>query len=197
MKSKNDKDHNLNHQAMASEFMPTDQAIQDELIRRAKLLAVKYDNHETQASFMSYIQFKLGKECYGIPYENIKEVMSNIILTSIPNLPNYIAGIINLRGSLIAVIHLKNLFSISSHEASENPQIIIVESHAMTVGMLVDNITGNDVYDPSLLDSPLVSPSIAKEFILGIHQGHVAILNIENILTDFDSHIETKPQVMQ
>jgi len=197
MNAKNEKLKTINNNIMAFDFMPKDESIQDELIERAKILAVKHEANEDQTALVNYIKFKLGKnELYGIPYKNIKEVMGNYMLTPIPNLPTYIAGIINLRGSLISVINLKKLFSITDAEVSNNSQIIIVNKQEMIVGVLADNIIGSDVYDSSLLDLPILSQSISSEFILGINQGNTAIINIETILANSNLHVEIKSKAI-
>ncbi len=188
----------MNNKIFASDFMPKDQSVQNELIKRAKILAIKHDtNNKTKTSLINYIRFTLGKnEFYGIPYEKIKEVTSNFMLTPIPNLPASIAGIINLHGFLIAVIDLKILFSIPHTKAEENPQMIIVSKGSMNVGIIVDNIIGNNVYDSRLLDSPMLSQSISPECILGIHQGTTAIINIESILDHSHLPLDTKSQAI-
>jgi purine-binding chemotaxis protein CheW len=192
------KKENVNNSIMACDFMPKDESIQKELMKRAKILAVKHETNEDQTKLVKYIKFKLGKkELYGIPYKNIKEVVGNFMLTPIPNLPTYIAGIINLRGSLIAVINLKIFFSITDVEESNNLQIIIVNKGDMIVGILVDYLVGSEVYDPSSLDLPMLSKSIAPEFIVGINQGNTAIINVEMILSDSNLHIETKSKAIQ
>ncbi len=195
MNAKDNKQKQTNYtKVSAFDFIPTDQISKNVLIQRAKMLSVKHEvNDEQKTSLVNYIRFKLGNnEFYGIPYEKIKEVMNNFLLTSVPNLPSFVAGIINLRGILITVIDLKILFGIPHTESSENPQVIVVNKENMLVGILIDNIIGNDFYDPSSLDLPLLSQSIAPEFILGINQGVTAIINIETILADSNLHLITK-----
>ena len=63
--------------------------------------------------------------------------------------------------------------------------------------MLVDTIIGNDVYEPSILDLPILSQNIKPEFILGINQGHTAIINIDTILTDPKFHWDEKSKAVQ
>lgn len=179
--------HN-NNKIIAADFMPKDEASQHILKKRSKLLEAKPDvNGKHQSSLMNYIQFQLGKkELYGIPYEKAKEVMNNFLLTPVPNLPPFIAGIINMRGTLISVVDLKILFGISDTSDFNNSQIVITTKDKLIVGILVDNIIGNDLYDPSLLDFPIISKSIRSEFLLGVHQGTTVIINVESILSSIN-----------
>lgn len=199
MSAKKNNLKNINNKLIASDLMPNDKASQSILINRAKILAMVNEvNDDKSASQINYIKFKLGlNEFYGIPYEKVKEVMNNFLLTPVPNLPPFVVGVINLRGTLIAVISLKILFSIPDASVSESSQIIVVNKENMVVGILVDSIIGNDVYDPSLLDLPILSQSITSDFILGINQGNTAIINIETILANSKLHLDKKEQVIQ
>lgn len=180
-----------NKRIIAADLMPKDEVSQHILVKRSKLLAVKHKvGRNNQDSLTNYIQFKLGKrELYGIPYENTKEVMNNFLLTPVPNLPPFIAGIINRRGTLICVVNLTILFGIPDISDSQNSQIIIINKNGMIVGILVDSIIGNDFYDPSLLDLPIPSQSITPDFLLGINQGTTAIINVESILSNLNLSI--------
>lgn len=65
------------------------------------------------------------------------------------------------------------------------------------VGMLVDDIEESDAYHPSLLDPPILSQGITTEFILGIHQGTTAIINVDTILSDENLHLNAKTEVIK
>lgn len=130
----------------------------------------------------TYVCFKLHNEFYGIPYQNIKEVMSNTPLTRLPGVNNAIAGIINRRGALLAVLNLKKFFNFTNDEYIK-PYILVVKIHGITIGILADTIEGSAMYDASALDKPLsFSGEIKPEYIIGLHNSKIAILNTEEIL---------------
>lgn len=181
----------------AFDFIPKDDESLHILKERARVLAKEETKHEEEATLSNYIRFRLGRsESYGISYEKTKEVMSGFLLTPVPHLPPFFSGVINFRGTLIAVINLKILFHIEHDVASENPQIIIVNKENMMAGLLVDDIQGNDAYDPSKLDLPISSQGIAPEFILGIDKGTTAIINIEKILDNINFSLDKKSPVL-
>lgn len=190
MDIKNNKKKNIHHELMAHDFIPMDEMTQDILRKRSHLLA-KADVNYTQMTVLThYIRFKLGKnEWYGIPYEKTKEVLNNVYLTPVPHVSPYIAGIMNLRGILVTVIDLKKLFNFPKESLVEKTYTIVVSHGNIVIGILVDSIEGSDTYDPTLLDLPLASQRISPEFILGIHQGTTAIINIETIISDANLHI--------
>ncbi|MDX1900863.1 MAG: chemotaxis protein CheW [Gammaproteobacteria bacterium] len=172
--------------SVSSGFMPTSSKDIEELQKRSILISKKITTSSENKNEVNYINFRLGKsEIYGIPYEYAKEVMNKTLLTTIPRVPRFIAGVINRRGALIAVLDLKQFFHIEPAEYDEQACIIVVEHHGMTLGILVDKIEGNETYDPLTLDATLPSEGITKlEYILGLHQGRVAIINIESIMND-------------
>src|SRR5690348_12049253 len=111
----------------AADFMPQDEETKRILIERAKQLAKQEINKAQEQSLTKYICFRLGqKELFGIPYENIKEVMNNVLLTQMPNVPAYVAGVINRRGALIAVLDLKKFFYSTTVDEEKSTYIMII-----------------------------------------------------------------------
>jgi purine-binding chemotaxis protein CheW len=103
----------------------------------------------------------------------------------LPCSPHFVAGIINRRGALLTVLDLKKLLFRQSADYQNKNSIIIVSDNQITVGILADQIVGNQYYDLKLLDASLPSENIIKpEFIVGLHQGKVAMLNISAIITE-------------
>lgn len=183
------------NKASAADFMPQGEVEKQILVKRANQLAKIEINKAEQESLTKYIRFRLGQnEVYGIPYEKTKEVMNNRLLTRMPNVPLVVAGVINRRGALIAVIDLKKVFHITAVEEEKSKYIIIVTGGDMVVGILVDDIEGSDVYNSSLLDPPVVSQEIPPEYILGINQGNTTIINIDSILACPSLHLNAKSQ---
>lgn len=175
----------------AADFLPKDEISQQILLERARLLAKEQINKDEQESLTKYIRFKLGQnELYGIPYEKTNEIIDNTLLTRVPHVPFFVAGVINRRGTLLAVIDLKKLFRLPITEEVGNKYIIIVHTlNNMVIGILVDYIDESDVYNPSLLDPAISSQGIASQYILGIHEGRTAIINIETMLADPSLHL--------
>lgn len=175
----------------ASAFMPTEEKMVSILKKRAQIIATQSSNIENEKNDLTYIHFCLGKnEQYGIPYQYAKEVLQKPPLTFAPYSPNFISGVINRRGVILPIIDLKILFGIN--KSSENEQaIIVIESDKITMGILVDSIIGNVNYSLTDLDPPLlVNKNIKPEYITGLHNGIIAIINIKEIL--LDSKLEIK-----
>jgi len=185
MSTKAPKHHTLQSPRSASDLLPTDKESYRILHERADFLAMTTLDTKDNKKNISYIKFHLGKqEWYGIPYHYAKEVIRNITPTKIPFVPHYIVGVINRHGALIAVFDLKQRLNLQSSN-NENAHIILVTFNNITVGFLVDHIEGSETYDPNALDTRLTSRWMVKsEYIVGLHQGVIAILNVESLLSD-------------
>lgn len=85
--------------------------------------------------------FNLGDEEYAIDISYSKEIIRVPKLTKIPNVPHYIEGIFNLRGTVITVIDLKKRFELSQTERGIDNRLLILEIDEMLVGIIVDDIS--------------------------------------------------------
>ena len=167
-------------------WMPADTEAQKVLNLRAEYLQRPNKNEAFQAQLSPYVRFRLGaQEQYGVPFEFIEEVMLNVVPTKVPNTVDYIVGVINRQGVLISMIDLKLFFHLKSIEEDAQPHLIVVRTAGMTVALLADTIIGSDNYDARALDMGLITEGAIKpKFILGLHAGTTAILNIEALLID-------------
>lgn len=170
---------------IARDFMPDSQIALRILKERANRIA-KIENTKQKMETTSYIRFSLGNnEHYGIPYQFAKEVMHNVKPTKLPHVPKFIAGVINRRGALLAVLDLREFFNIPFSSDNTKTNIIIIATKHILVGIQANNIDGSDAFETDGLDSPLsIESSIKPEFILGLHKGVTAILNVEAIISD-------------
>lgn len=175
-----------NSQPVLYSLLPKDEAASQILKKRAQYLSENKNEALVVSTKNSYVRFLLGEqEYYGIPYNCIKEVIINTAPTKVPNTPNFIAGIINRNSALITVIDLKPIFNINAVSSGKQFSLIVIGIQGLTMAILVDYIQGSDVYEPSKLELPLnTENAINPKYILGLHEGTTAILNMEAILSD-------------
>lgn len=142
-----------------------------------------------------FLTFYLGEECYGIGILHIKEIIEYSGLTTVPLMPEFIPGVINLRGNVVPVVDLKHKFFKSKIEPDRKTCVIIVEIHSgrdgdrkekTDLGILVESVNevvsipGSDI-EPA----PTFGSKIKVDFILGMarqENGFIIILNTEKIL---------------
>ena len=138
-----------------------------------------------------YLTFTLAEEEYGIGILKIKEIIGMMPITSVPQTPAFVKGVINLRGKVIPVIDLRLRFGMGKIDYTERTCIIVVEIDAQTgtvlIGIVVDsvsdvlNIKGEDIED-----TPTFGTSLNTDYILGMAKigGNVKILlNIDRVLS--------------
>lgn len=115
------------------------------------------------------VVFNLGKEEYAIDISYAKEIIRIPSFTKIPNVPHYIEGVFNLRGTVITVIDLKKRFEISNQERGTDSRLLILDFHEVQIGIIVDDISEVVRIDNLTiqdLDTELIS--ISKNSIEGI-----------------------------
>ncbi len=85
--------------------------------------------------------FKLGDERYGVETSQVKEIIRVEEITSIPNAPDYVEGVINLRGQITTIINLRRRFGMEPKPIDNDTRIIVFEHKGSTIGMMVDTVT--------------------------------------------------------
>lgn len=128
------------------------------------------------------IVFQLENKEYVIPVEEVKSIEKVLPITRVPGTPDYMKGVMNLRGVVIPVIDLKLKFSMTEKSYSDRSRIIIVTVEGHEIGLLVDG--ANDVIDvpEDSIDLPQnTSSNLDVEFIEGVIQYNKRILIVLNI----------------
>lgn len=137
------------------------------------------------------VVFELAGESYGIPIHRVREIIRVPTITKVPRTPEFIEGVINLRGGVIPVIDLAKRFGLQSSEQDDDRRIIVVEMREWTLGMIVDGVSEVLRVDPSVVEPP--SPyivTIATKYIAGVAKvddGLVILLDLDQVLLD-DEH---------
>ncbi len=133
-----------------------------------------------------FVEFKLGDEDYGIDILQVKTIERMMPITRIPKAPQFVEGVINLRGEIVPVIDLKKRFDLPLSETTDSTRIIIVSIDDITVGMIVDSATeviqlSQDDIEPA----PPITGSIDANYLDGVGKidGRLLILlNVAKLL---------------
>ena len=97
---------------------------------------------ETQQGEIELLSFRLGGEEYAVLVANVREVLKLFFLTSVPNTPDYILGVMSLRGTMLPVIDLCKRFGLAPAVKNEKSRIVVAGSADEEAGLLVDEVTG-------------------------------------------------------
>lgn len=118
---------------------------------------------------LQVVIFRLSGEEYGIPILSVQEIIRPQTPTRIPKAPEFIKGIINLRGQVIPVVSLVERFGLQDVEESEERRIIVVEVEGSTVGIFVDAVSEVMVIGAEQVHPPMESfRSFDARFIEGV-----------------------------
>ena len=138
-----------------------------------------------------YLTFKLAEEEYGLEILKVQEIIRMQTVTRVPRTPEYVRGVLNLRGKVIPVIDLRCKFGMETQEDTDKTCIIVVQvsagEHRIVMGVIIDEVREVlDITADCIEDTPSFGASINTEFIIGI--GKVGdnvkmLLDIDKVLT--------------
>jgi purine-binding chemotaxis protein CheW len=133
-----------------------------------------------------YLTFVLAGEEYGLEILKVREIIGLMSITAVPGMPEFVLGVINLRGKVIPVVDLRLKFGMPTQEHTSETCIIVVDVGGSLIGVLVDRVSEVlDIHSEDIEDAPQVGDSIQDSFILGMAKakGRVKILlEIERVL---------------
>ena len=122
------------------------------------------------AQLKQLVVFALEDSSYGLDIQFVREINRMVEITPIPNAPEFVEGIINLRGVIVPVVDLSKRFQLTGHENSKETRIVVIESKEHMLGLVVDEVSevlrlSSDQIDPA---NNMKTSGIALEFIEGI-----------------------------
>jgi len=134
-----------------------------------------------------FLTFKLADEEYGVEILKVREIIGVMEITSVPQMPGYMKGVINLRGKVIPVIDLRLRFGFQEIEYTEQTCIIVVDV-GREIGIIVDTVSEVlDIPQGNIEPPPQIGSSLDTSFILGMGKVGEAVkilLAIDRVLTD-------------
>lgn len=132
------------------------------------------------------VNFRLANEEYGVDIMRAQEIIMVSKITRLPEVPDYICGLINLRGQVIPIVDLRKRFGHPAKDADEQTRIIVMNVDRRTIGIVVDAVTGVLRVAPGQIEPPPTgSAGIGHECIRGIIKRNdrlIIMLRIEEIL---------------
>ncbi|EHU0327578.1 chemotaxis protein CheW [Vibrio vulnificus] len=149
---------------------------------------VEVKKDHTNDEVLQWVTFQLEEETYGINVMQVREVLRYTEIAPVPGAPNYVLGIINLRGNVVTVIDTRSRFGLMEGEVTDNTRIIVIESEHQVIGILVDSVAEVVYLRSSEIDStPSVGTDESAKFIQGVsnRDGKLLILvDLNKLLTD-------------
>lgn len=135
-----------------------------------------------------YLTFLIGEECYGFEIKYVTEIIGIQAITEIPELPEYVRGIINLRGKIIPVMDVRLRFKKESLEYSDRTCVIVVDIKDISIGFIVDRVAEVlSIPEDDIVDPPQIQKGINNRYIKKIGKVGNAVkllLDCEMLLTE-------------
>ena len=135
----------------------------------SQMSEVEVRKDQTNDEVLQWVTFQREEETYGINVMQVREVLRYTEIAPVPGAPDYVLGIINLRGNVVTVIDTRSRFGLMEGEVTDNTRIIVIESERQVIGILVDSVAEVVYLRSSEIDTtPSVGTDESAKFIQGV-----------------------------
>ncbi len=145
---------------------------------------------QAETDQMQLVGFTIGKETFGVNILMVQEIIRAAPITAVPNSPEFIEGVINLRGSIIPVIDLRKRLNLYKGIQESATWILIINVDDRVTGFIVDSVTKVLKIQPSTIEPPpdIVTAGLKSQYIRGVCEIDTGLL----ILLDFSRILQMK-----
>ncbi len=152
----------------------------------SQVAEVQKDNVNDEV--LQWVTFQLEDETYGINVMQVREVLRYTEIAPVPGAPEYVLGIINLRGNVVTVIDTRSRFGLVQAEATDNSRVIVIEAESQVVGIMVDSVAEVVYLRTSEIDTtPSVGTDESAKFIQGVSNRNsnlLILVDLNKLLSD-------------
>lgn len=151
---------------------------------------VKLDDVAKSNELIQLVSFMLADEEYGVEVLKVREIIRMPTVTKMPNVPQHVEGIINLRGKVIPIISMRKRFGLMEGEDNSQARIIIMDVCGSLTGFIVDSVSEVIRIHSSEIQPPpsmILSGGIGQEFITGVFnhtERLLIIMDIDRMFSD-------------
>lgn len=145
------------------------------------------EGRERMAKSLQLVVFNVGKELYGVGIESVQEIVRVPEITEVPDAPDFLEGVINLRGRVVPVIDLRKRLKLQGVDKTKSTRVLITENGKSQVGLLVDSVSEVLKVQPDAIeDPPEMISAIGVEYITGVakvEERLIILLDLKKILS--------------
>ncbi len=153
-------------------------------------------NNEEPGLSGEYLAFTLGDEVYGIDILKVQEIRAYETVTKIANTPDFIKGVINLRGVIVPVVDMRIKFRLDNVDYNQFTVVIVLNVCGRVIGMVVDGVSDVIALTPEQIHAkPEFGPSMDTQYLIGmgeIDEGMIILIDIERLMSSNDMALITK-----
>ncbi len=151
-------------------------------------MAEAQDNITVGGGGCQFVTFCLGDEEYGVDILKVQEIIGITPVTKVPYLPDFIKGVINLRGIVVPIVDLRLRFLLPAAEYTDRTCVVIIKVADRVVGMVVDSVSEVMEIAEAMIDAtPSFGHGVRTDFIEGmgkVEERLILLLNIERLFTE-------------
>lgn len=148
---------------------------------------------KTAIQDLQAVVFMLNRAYYGVPILQVQEIVKMTEITELPNTPDFVQGIVNLRGKIIPIIDMRKRFGLPEETMDENWKILILKEEDVLFGVMVDQISEVEKVPATLIEKPpKIVAGVNGKFINGIAKTEnrlLILLDIAKILSDEEKEL--------
>ena len=134
-----------------------------------EILGIKEPSTDELKEEKRVIAFLLNNELIGIDIKNIIKITKKLDITPVPKTPEYIVGVMNLRGNIVPVINIKKMLHLPNADNEDQEFILIIDSELGNIGLMIDQVVGAiTIEDEEILPAPINSIGIDSKYIVGV-----------------------------
>jgi purine-binding chemotaxis protein CheW len=144
-------------------------------------------NSNENSALLQLVSFKIGQEEFGVDILKVQEINKLVQITQVPNAPEFVDGVVNLRGRIIPIIDMRTRLHLPKREHDKNTRIIVIELNNNTIGFVVDAVSevlriSRDIIE----EPPAISKGVNAEYITAVAKLEdrlLILLDLERLLT--------------
>jgi len=148
---------------------------------------MELNNNKENSELLQLVSFKIGNEEFGVDILKVQEINKLVQITQVPSAPEFVDGVVNLRGRIIPIIDMRTRLQLPKKEHDKNTRIIIIELNNNTIGFIVDAVSevlriSRDIIE----EPPAISKGINAEYITAVAKLEdrlLILLDLERLLT--------------
>jgi len=136
---------------------------------KSEAVAKQEQVNRVESDELQLVSFNIGTEEFGVDILKVQEINRMVEITRVPQAPNYVEGVINLRGKVVPIVDLRKRFNLELKEYDKNTRIVVVDIDGNIMGMIVDSVSevlrlsANTIEPP-----PDIVTGVNAEYIKGV-----------------------------
>lgn len=170
-------------------------AILKKILKERAIALAREAKMETAGSAIDVLEFYLAHERYGFELAYIREVCPLAELTPLPGTPDFVLGIVNVRGRVVSVIDIRKFFDLPDKGLSDLSKVVILTSNTREFGVLTDRIVGTrSLFTATLQESLPTLTDVRSQYLKGVTGERLIVLDAGKILRDEKLVVNVQPE---